>query len=86
MADPVVAQDGHSYERAAIATWFASGRTTSPVTNLPLANCNLAPNHALRVSIEEYQLLLASRAEQAPTSSGRRRSYRKTVAFNPSVV
>ncbi len=36
MLDPVVCSDGHTYERAAIETWF-SGHLTSPVTNLPLA-------------------------------------------------
>ena len=31
MGDPVVANDGHSYERAAIATWLAT-HDTSPLT------------------------------------------------------
>ena len=34
MGDPVVANDGHSYERAAIATWLAT-HDTSPRTREP---------------------------------------------------
>ena len=37
MGDPVVANDGHSYERAAIATWLAT-HDTSPQTREP-ASC-----------------------------------------------
>ena len=35
MADPVVANDGHSYERAAIAHWLAT-HNTSPQTREPM--------------------------------------------------
>ena len=31
--DPVVAADGHTYERSAILRWFQLGRSRSPVTN-----------------------------------------------------
>lgn len=47
MADPVVAADGHSYEREAIEEWLKK-HDTSPVTNLKLRNKTLIPNHALR--------------------------------------
>lgn len=53
MADPVMAADGHSYERAAITAWLA-GHDTSPATNLPLEHKRLVDNHALRTSIAEY--------------------------------
>lgn len=52
MMDPVVAADGHSYERNAIKTWFEKAKT-SPVTRESLPNTSLLPNHALRGTISE---------------------------------
>jgi hypothetical protein len=53
MDDPVVAADGHSYEREAIETWFR-GHNTSPMTNqvIPLA---LLPNVTLRKVIVAWR-------------------------------
>jgi hypothetical protein len=91
MVDPVVAPDGHSYElailghsyeRTAIAEWFTNGRTTSPVTNLPLANTTLAANHALRAAIQEY----LTTATAPPVVVPNRRSPRKAVSFENSGV
>ena len=53
MEDPVVAADGHSYERTAIEHWFDIGRHTSPKTNEPI-DTRLIPNVQLRILIEEY--------------------------------
>ena len=36
MEEPVVAADGHHYEKAMIEHWLAQGKTTSPRTNEPL--------------------------------------------------
>ena len=47
MRDPVVAADGHTYERAAIADWLAI-RRTSPMTGEPLPHAELVPNVLLR--------------------------------------
>ncbi|KAL7542787.1 hypothetical protein ACHAXR_012078 [Thalassiosira sp. AJA248-18] len=33
LKDPVVAEDGHTYERNSLLTWFGMGRNRSPVTN-----------------------------------------------------
>ncbi|KAL7543699.1 hypothetical protein ACHAWF_007445 [Thalassiosira exigua] len=33
LRDPVVAEDGHTYERSSLEIWFGMGRTRSPVTN-----------------------------------------------------
>jgi len=52
MTDPVIAPDGHTYERYAIEDWLKINKT-SPVTNLPLTSNNLIPNIALRSTIEE---------------------------------
>lgn len=38
LKDPVVAADGHTYERASLLTWYSMGRTRSPVTNSYLEN------------------------------------------------
>ena len=53
---PVIAGDGHSYERQAIETWLASTNAapTSPVTNLPLPTTTLFPNHGLRSQVLEW--------------------------------
>lgn len=52
MADPVVAADGHSYERAAITRWLQSKRT-SPLTGAYLPHTQLVPNHSLRCTVAE---------------------------------
>jgi hypothetical protein len=51
--DPVIADDGHSYERTAIESWFATGNRTSPVTGQRLESLVLRPNHALRSAIQQ---------------------------------
>lgn len=43
MKTPVVAADGHTYERSSVSRWIAE-RGTSPMTNLPLQNRTLVPN------------------------------------------
>ena len=66
MADPVLAMDGHTYERAAIERWFANGRATSPVTNARLPSLALVPNHALksaRAAFEDARLSGAARED-----------------------
>lgn len=66
MTDPVVAADGHSYERKAIAAWFALGKRTSPKTNESLPRQDLLPNHALRAAIEDLTIRMAKlRVERA---------------------
>ena len=55
MVDPVVAADGHIYERAWIANWFARGNRTSPMTNVVLANTNLIPCHPVKSAIQDPQ-------------------------------
>ena len=60
MRDPVIAGDGHCYERAAIVDWFrrAARRQvppTSPNTGAELTSTELVPNHSLRQAIEEWR-------------------------------
>jgi len=54
MRDPVIAGDGHSYEREAIERWL-QGHRTSPLTGRALPHANLIPNHSLRGLIEELR-------------------------------
>ena len=42
MQDPVMAADGHTYERSGIAKWLTN-HTTSPVTRTVLRNQELLP-------------------------------------------
>ena len=49
--DPVMAADGHTYERAYIERWLQD-HDTSPKTNLPLDHKTLVPNYALRSMVE----------------------------------
>ena len=50
--DPVIAADGHTYERSGIAEWLTN-HTTSPVTRAVLKNQELTPNHQLKSQIEQ---------------------------------
>lgn len=52
LQDPLLAADGHSYERRVIVQWLRTHRT-SPVTGQVLAHRLLTPNHALRGVIAE---------------------------------
>mmetsp|Transcript_44466 Transcript_44466/g.111403 ORF Transcript_44466/g.111403 Transcript_44466/m.111403 type:complete len:788 (+) Transcript_44466:160-2523(+) len=60
MVDPVVCDDGYSYERAAIENWFEQDQfkdvePLSPITGLPLPTRRHVRNHALRKMIEEWR-------------------------------
>lgn len=55
MRDPVIAGDGHSYEREAIERWIQS-RGRSPLTTNPLSLDTLIPNLNLKQQIDEYRL------------------------------
>jgi hypothetical protein len=55
MADPVVAMDGHTYERAAIADWLRRS-LDSPQTGAALSSDLLVPNHAVRSMIAGLSL------------------------------
>ena len=79
MEDPVIAMDGHTYERAAIATWFARS-DRSPMTNLSIPP-TLIPNIAMRQQIAELEDVGhedddAASASGPSSSSGARRSNR----------
>jgi|AntAceMinimDraft_1070359.scaffolds.fasta_scaffold37004_1 hypothetical protein len=52
MRDPVLAPDGHSYERQKIEEWFGRGNTVSPMTNAEMTNTTLIPNITFKKAIE----------------------------------
>ena len=55
MRDPVIASDGYSYERSAIAAWLGSGGDlVSPMTNDPLLSPTLTTNRSLKLLIERF--------------------------------
>jgi len=47
MSDPVVAADGHTYEKSAILAWFKNS-LTSPMTREVLKSTDLSPNHTVK--------------------------------------
>jgi len=59
MDDPVVASDGHTYNREEIQKWF-KGHDTSPRTNEPFEHKILIPNMAMR-----QQIIVAREARSA---------------------
>ena len=54
MEDPVLAMDGHTYDRSSIEAWLKTGRKTSPKTNAPLPSTALYPNHAVKSMVQDY--------------------------------
>ena len=52
MIDPVIAKDGHSYDREAIQQWFDAGHNTSPKEN-NIISTELTPNHGLKTQIQD---------------------------------
>ena len=63
MKDPVVASDGHSYERSAIEEILRGPHPLSPLTRATLGTA-LVPNLNLRRRIEEHEAELDRMAEQ----------------------
>ena len=55
MRDPVVASDGHSYERAALRDVLQRGNGKSPLTREKLEERTIVPNINLRKRIEEHE-------------------------------
>ena len=67
--NPVVTEDGHTYEQGAIEEWFHSqklaGRpVTSPLTNVKLKNTRLVQNNAVKSAVIKWCEDLAKRAKE----------------------
>jgi len=68
--DPVLAEDGHTYERSAITRWFATGNTRSPVTNAVLEGKKLIPNHVVKKILQNHRSTLGEKLIQACQTGG----------------
>jgi len=55
MKNPVVADDGQTYEKSAIEAHFAANGLISPLTRQALTDNRLIPNQALKRMIKEWQ-------------------------------
>lgn len=73
MKDPVVAADGHSYEREAIQQWFTTS-DISPMTGMHMPTTQVFPNFTLRQLSEEVQ------AAEARRKLAKRRRHRRQSA------
>ena len=61
--DPVLAQDGHTYEREAIVEWIEkNGR--SPITDQRLSPEHLYPNHAIKKAVAHFETSLKKKNYQ----------------------
>jgi U-box domain len=63
MKDPVVVENGDSYERKAIEEWFKN-HNTLPLTRDQVTNKSLFPNRALKIYIDWW---LAQNPQPVPT-------------------
>lgn len=75
MNDPVIASDGHTYERASVLSWFAKGNMRSPKTGADMTTNTVFPNHGLRSRIIEWReekigaaTKAQAQAQEGPTS------------------
>jgi hypothetical protein len=55
MEDPVITEDGHTYERSAIQEWLNRGKRTSPKTGAMLRDTKLIPNYSMRSLIQDLK-------------------------------
>ena len=70
MEDPVICNDGMTYERSEIEEWFRRGNRTSPKTNAVLQSLAVVPNHSLRGAIDAWR-------EEQPRVAGRLEELRR---------
>lgn len=54
MTNPVIADDGFTYERSSILEWFNRGKTSSPMTNEEFTSKALTENTDLKDKIDEF--------------------------------
>jgi Mg-chelatase subunit ChlD len=62
--DPVIADDGRTYERTAIQRWFDAGNRISPMTRQRIST-TLIPNRAIRDEVERIRGTMATGAAVA---------------------
>ena len=64
MANPVLAADGHTYDRDSIEYWLSS-HSTSPVTNAELSSNTVTTNHTVHTLIEQHRQRLGEELLQS---------------------
>lgn len=67
MRQPVLCEDGHTYERSVILQWLATS-PTSPTTRQPMSPTNIRPNYALKSAIERWSQIAPRRVLPPPPS------------------
>ena len=62
----MLAGDGYSYERSAIAYWLAAGHYSSPMSNVALddAGCQLVENRTLASAIALWRDALVTHSKE----------------------
>lgn len=65
--DPVLAEDGHTYERAAIVEWIKYHQGTSPLTRQPLKIKALKSNQSIKQLADQYRTSTASKIDRTLT-------------------
>ena len=83
MRDPVIAGDGHSYEREAIERWLRNHHT-SPLTGRVMPSSALLPNHRLRTLIQDLEVACHGGGDSARAAPPRADAPRPPMAERPS--
>jgi hypothetical protein len=68
MTDPVICEDGQTYDRASIEAWLKT-RSISPMTNQRISAANLKPNYALKSLIANHLAAGGATKVAAPKST-----------------
>jgi len=79
MADPVIAQDGHTYERKNITEWVEK-HGTSPITREQISKDIIIPNRVLKAQIEQY---LSSKTDKKPKVQKDKKKHQKRNMLPP---
>ena len=59
LMEPVIAADGHTYERSAIQNWLQD-HNTSPVTGATLLHMHVVPNLVIRSAVANQRQYLTT--------------------------
>ena len=79
--DPVIAEDGNTYERSAIEQWFSTGQRTSPLTRQRIST-TLIPNRAVREEVERLTATASTAAAAAVDTSATTGTGAETVVLD----
>lgn len=83
MIDPVVAADGHTYERSAIARWLTTSNM-SPMTGSVLPHKELVTNYGLMSSVQEAATRVAAQAHESFSASAAKRDIPTKIEVDES--